>query len=238
MENYFAADPYITDERKIKFAVCYLSADGLQWWELTALQNNIPSTFSIFKEELLKHFEPINRELNARRILNSLKQMGRLNTIRSYNQEFMKWLLQIPTMQNAEQIFHFSQELKNRIRMEIERAEPSNIHEAMRIADRLDSLYNANGFNSFGNGGSQGPVPMQIGNLNSRNYQRLSYGERQRRIANKLCFVCGKPNCIARNHRRSNNNNGNQTWNQNRNHNNRLGGYPNKQNNQTGNSKN
>ena len=45
---------------------------------------------------------------------------------------------------------------------------------------------------------------MQIGNINFR--KRLSHGERMRRIENNLCFICAKPNCIARNHKRNNRN--------------------------------
>ena len=41
--------------------------------------------FNHFKQELLNYFEPINRELNARRNLNTLKQMGNFTAVRSYN---------------------------------------------------------------------------------------------------------------------------------------------------------
>ena len=55
-------------------------------------------------------------------------------------------------MSTPEQFFHYSQGLKNRIRIEIERTEPNNLQDAMRIADRIDSLYQSNsGFSSFGN---------------------------------------------------------------------------------------
>ncbi len=67
-----------------------------------------------------------------------LKQMGVLNSISSYNAEFSKWLLQVQTMAGDEQIFHYSQGLKNKIRVEIERSEVTSPQEAMRIADRMD----------------------------------------------------------------------------------------------------
>ena len=71
-------------------------------------------------------------------------------------------------MTAAEQIFHYSQGLKHRKRIEVERSEPTTLHEAMRIADRLDSLYTGNNtFMGFGAhiGGSDGPAPMQIGTI-------------------------------------------------------------------------
>ncbi len=67
--------------------------------------------------------------------------MGAFNSISAYNAEFTKWLLRIPTMANDEQIFHYSQGLKNRIRLEIERSEMKSLTEAMRIADLIDSIY-------------------------------------------------------------------------------------------------
>ncbi len=62
-----------------------------------------------------------------------------------------------------EQIFHYSQGLKNRIRVEIERSEVAALPEAMRIADRMDSLFNNHrGTFIFNNGPGSGPVPMEI----------------------------------------------------------------------------
>ncbi len=67
--------------------------------------------------------------------------MGAFNTVTAYNKEFSKWLLQVPTMAVDKQIFHFSQGLKNRTRVEIERSEVATLPEAMRIDGRMDSLY-------------------------------------------------------------------------------------------------
>ncbi|CDF37989.1 unnamed protein product [Chondrus crispus] len=76
-------------------------------------------------------------------MLSDLKQMGKLTLVREYNREFSRWLLQIPSMTSAEQIFHYSQGLKTRTRIEVERAEPQSLQDAMKIADRLDSLFNS-----------------------------------------------------------------------------------------------
>ncbi len=88
-----------TEEQKTKFAVSYLIGDGLQWWELINInKHNSIYSFEDFKRELLKNFEPVHREINAKKALSNLKQMGELNSISSYNAEFSKWLLQVPTM--------------------------------------------------------------------------------------------------------------------------------------------
>eukprot|EP00171_Calliarthron_tuberculosum_P023648 IDg23648t1 len=95
--------------------------------------------------------------------------MGAFHTIAAYNKEFTKWLLQVPTMVVDEQIFHYGQGLKNRIRVEIERSEVSTLAEAMRIADRMDNLYNSNrGTFTYSSGQSSGPTPMEIGQIPQR----------------------------------------------------------------------
>lgn len=222
--NIFEAqNGMVTDDQKIKYAVSYMAGDGLQWWELSTIHGRNIMNYEHFKQELLKYFENINREINARRNLNALKQMGRFASVRAYNHEFSKWLLQVPSMTPAEQIFHSSQGLKNRTRNEVERAEPQSLQDAMRIADRIDSLYqNTYGAGNFGfgnnsnNGFSDGPTPMQIGNINYQRSNRLSELEKRRCIENNLCCICKKENRYARKHKRNNsfqpragNNNGN-----------------------------
>lgn len=78
----------------------------------------------------------------------------------------------------------------------------------MRLADKMDSLYSSNG-TYFGQNNMRmagGPTPMRIGNIEYKKYNntfqrnQLSYAERNRRIEQRLCFICGQKNCIARNH--------------------------------------
>ena len=211
IDNIFEAQNNIlSDDRKIKYAVSYMSEDGLQWWELSTMHGQNIINYEHFKQELLKYFEPINRELNARRNLNTLKQMGKFTAVRAYNQEVSKWLLQVPSMTAPEQIFHYSQGLKNRTRIEIERSEPQSLQDAMRIADRIDSLYqNAQSFSNFGfgsstnNGFSDRPTPMQIGNMNYQRRNRLTESEKRRCIENNLCFICKKKDCFAKKHKKN-----------------------------------
>lgn len=215
IENVFSTLPeQPTEISKVKYAISFMSGEALQWWELMMINQVVINSFEDFKKELLNHFEPINRELNARKMLSELKQMGKFSSVRDYNIEFSKWLLQIPTMAIAEQLFHYSQGLKNRIRIEVERSEATSLQEAMRLADRIDNLFSSGNRSFWGtnsNGikeGYNGPTPMQIGNINqyktnSNQYIRkntLSPSERKRRIEKNLCFVCGKKGCMARNH--------------------------------------
>ena len=205
LENIFdAAIQNIDDVQKIKYAVSFMTGNALQWWEMIKLNETMFESYESFKEKLLEYFEPVNREEHARKILSSLKQMGKFNSISAYNQEFSKYLLQVPDMAINEQLFHYIEGLKYRVKVEVKRIEPTNLQSAMRIADRMDRIYapqtnNFNRQNTYG----QRPTPMEIGNIRVR----LSEQEKRRRIQHKLCFVCGKPNCFARNHRNNNRNN-------------------------------
>lgn len=90
----------------------------------------------------------------------------------------------------------------------------------MPIADRFGSLLSRLGttrMQTKGGGFDPGPVPLQIGKMQKRNpyalnnissrgkiFLSLSPTEKKQRIENRLCFICGKPGCIARNHFGSN----------------------------------
>ena len=137
-------------------------------------------TFADFKIEIRKCFEPVNRELTARKTVSSLKQKGKFNAARVYEKQFSNGPLQKTPMTAAEQIFHYSQGVKQGTRIEVERSERTTLQEAMRIADRLDSLCSgSNPFMRFGthNGGSQGPAPMKIGTIPQKRYNRISYAK-------------------------------------------------------------
>ena len=118
LENIFANQTEAPDDNvKIKYAVSFMNGGALQWWEMINLneQNQI-EPFEDFKSKIFDYYEPINRELNARKQMNYLKQMGNFDSITAYNRAFSKWLLQVPSMTIAEQLYHYSQGLKRQTR--------------------------------------------------------------------------------------------------------------------------
>ena len=96
------------------------------------LQSPIMS-FTDFKEKLLLYFEPANRELGAGKLQSNLKQFGKFNTVRAFNKEFARWLLQARSIDSAERLFPYSKRLKHHIRIEFERALPPSSESAMSI---------------------------------------------------------------------------------------------------------
>ena len=59
-----------------------MSGSAIQWWELIKINNVQINDYVDFEIEISKHFEPVNRELTARKALNQLKQMVKLNSVR------------------------------------------------------------------------------------------------------------------------------------------------------------
>ena len=91
LENVFDAEKSSLSERqKVKYAVSYMTGEVLQWWELLTINSRSIEKFREFKVEMLNYFEPVDRELTARKTLRNLKQMGSLNAVRAYDNEFSK----------------------------------------------------------------------------------------------------------------------------------------------------
>ncbi len=57
--------------------------------------------------------------------------------------------------------FTIAKELKNRIRLEIERSEITSLREAMRVADRIDGIYSRGSF-PYQGGFGNGVTPMEM----------------------------------------------------------------------------
>ena len=201
----------VNEANKIKYAVSYLSGEGLQWWELVNINPEINiQTFQEFGEKMLEYIEPVNREVNARKAMNALKQMGQYSKIRDYNKKFTEFLLQIPSMSTDEQIFHYTQGLKTRIRIELERSEVKSLQAAMKLADRMDHLYDSSNPANFGiiPNSAQNPTPMEIGNINfqktlSNKPKRLPHHIWKKLMEENRCFVCKKVGCRASNHHKN-----------------------------------
>ena len=68
LDNIFSTQPCLpTDVNRIKYAVSYMGGAGLQWWELVKLNGTPMQTYADFQREILSYFEPVNRELTARK---------------------------------------------------------------------------------------------------------------------------------------------------------------------------
>lgn len=97
----------------------------------------------------MSHFEPLSKELNARRFLNQMEHMDRHSTTKTYNEEFSRHILLIPSLFAPEQIFHYSQQIKSSARTEEEWSEFSSLQETMVVADKMENLFSSS-YSPFG----------------------------------------------------------------------------------------
>lgn len=211
----------------VRLAATYLDGKAATWWRGLVKQqvdenpNNI--TWDYFKESLIAVFKPVNSSKIARDRLAVLKQD---KSVSLYNSRFTELVLEIDDIAESEKLDRYIRGLKRDIKMEVEKAEPNTLAEAMRIAQRYDSIsyysrqstYNPNYQLSRGSN-SSGPAPMDVsaisnkGSHNNNKYgkssnsnnksatplQQLSREEFTYCQRNKLCLRCKEPGHLARN---------------------------------------
>ena len=103
LENIFnIQNGNLSEEQKIQYAISYLTDDGLEWWQLLQINPDINiNSFHDFGNELLKYFEPVNRELNARKNIynfkkwvNSIEYQNTIKNLPNIYYRFRTWLKQ------------------------------------------------------------------------------------------------------------------------------------------------
>lgn len=220
-DQYFVAK-HTPADKQVFFAAALLEGVAKTWWRFlchkAGAQVDILYDWSTFHAQLLDRFRVVNATRHARDQLADLKQDG---SVRSYAQKMQDLALQIPSMQDDELLDRFLRGLKTRTRMEVTMREPQTFEDAVKLADRYDSLFNPGfGFGRqpvpgrapvarpsipftprFANPPAAGPVPMEIDALKRRN-PPLTPQERARLMKVGGCFYCRKeraghiaPNC-------------------------------------------
>lgn len=139
LDEYFEACNLNDDARKIAEAATYLRGPALTWWR--TVRQGPPEqqihNWELFKQGLRHTFKPINSVKLARDKLAALKQNV---TVRAYATAFRNITLDIPGITDEEKLDKFLRGLKQRTREQVELKEPANFDEAVRLAERYDTL--------------------------------------------------------------------------------------------------
>ena len=90
-----------------------------------------------FQNELINMFKPVNSKKIARDKLAMLKQT---NSVAKYNFDFTQLCLEINDISESEKLDKYVRGLKDRIRVEVELAEPTTLPQAMSKAQRIDNI--------------------------------------------------------------------------------------------------
>ena len=185
-----------TDEAAIWFRYHYREdqASTLTWEEVrTALRN---------------FFTPPNKD---RRLHDEWAQLRQITTVADYVGRFYKLGMQLPPMEPAHLLDKFLRGLKPKTRMELELKDPQNLAEAIRLADRFDSivyrktvtLAPSTPLHSYSNEDESSGEPMQIDAMRTKTsstptLKKLTAEERTHLRSLGACFRCRKTGHLAR----------------------------------------
>lgn len=185
----------IADADKVPLATTFLKEAAASWWKsewskplvngvrtLIILENGVQRDVNIdlwpgFKAAFLARFRPLDASRAARTNLFTLRQTG---SVQEYTNRFLKEMQLIHDMDSATQLSLYSKGLKPAIQIEINKADLTDLSQAMNLAARIDAItfrpsshQQSNGWKGFGAGrgygqggsNSQSSVPMELGAL-------------------------------------------------------------------------
>lgn len=145
-------------------------------------------------DSLRSQFAPISEVQLARDKLAVLKQTKGVNP---YAYEFRRLILLLPVLPDAEYIDRFIRGLKIPVSREVTLREPTTLDEAIRIAERYDTMSwnfrdrQPSFRTSLPTSSATVPVPMDIGAIR---FKKLTSDERTKIMDNNGCLYCRKLN--------------------------------------------
>lgn len=164
----------------VQCASSYLRGLAAQWWRLYCERNAFPVSVCDFCELLRRHFRAPNAEAHARDRLTALVQQDGRDSLRRYNDSFMRTATDLPDLSAHDLVYFYIRGLHPRLKGELRARNPQTLDEALALADTLDQsfrdAYKPSGrHNSWSQQQWQpqppqppdpnGPTPMQLGSL-------------------------------------------------------------------------
>ena len=179
-------------------AISYLEGPAHEWWigYKNTEEGQQINTWPLLKEALIRRFESLNKVKIAREKLAKWKQ---IKDVSSFNEDFQKILLDIPSITIEEQIDRYARGLKPFIWSELCTREYSSLTDLMRDAEPVESTFRRIGKVPVRNitgdklraPRTNGLVPMDIGNVTLK---KLSPAERDMCRKEGRCFRCREKN--------------------------------------------
>ena len=203
MDNYTRSSP---PDQAFLIAVSFLDGNAHEWWIVHSQtdEGRSVNTWQGLREALVKRFQPLNKTKIAR---DKLAKWRQLKDVSSFNEEFLRILLDIPNISEEEQIDRYTRALKPYIWKEMCTTEYHELSEAMADAERIEAAHrrigaknsrsnmsNRHGRPSGISSGS-GAAPMELGNVQLK---KLTPAEREMCVKEGRCFRCREKGHSAR----------------------------------------
>src|SRR4051812_24318219 len=200
MNQYFLATGTQNQERTVYLATNLLRGDTATWWR-HHYERHIGDKATVpiwneFEKLITKKFKPVNATKIARDQLANLRQTG---SVKTYNSRFTSIILEIPTIDEEEQLDRYTRGLKEKVHIEVELREPHDLEDAMRIADRFDTIMTT--YTTLTNPTKWKPLdPTTMktdANQNIPRLKKLTEEEREKLRRTGACFACRQPGHLA-----------------------------------------
>jgi len=190
----------LSDDQAFAIAITYLTDDAHEWFianQAAATAAGHPMTsWQAFIVAVTKRFNPLNKVKLAR---DKLSRWRQLKDVQTYNTDFLKIILDIPSIGLDEQLDRYARGLKPYIWSELCTTDYTTLEDLMRDAERVESA-KTNRFrpNRLNNDNPRPePVPMDL-NAVAVGIPKLTPAERERCLREGLCLRCREKGHMAR----------------------------------------
>ena len=209
MTNYVNEE---ADDDALAIAVSYLDGAAHEWWIVYSqtIEGRSIDTWEGLKTALIRRFDTLNKGKIAR---DKLAKGRQVKDIASFNEDFLRIILDIPDISTSEQIDRYTRGLKPYIWREMCTKDYNDLTHAMRDAERIEAacrrtkhaesyfaqhsptsdtvpppkIIEAVRIPTFAGQENSEPVPMEIGNLRLK---KLTPQEREQCRKEGRCFRC------------------------------------------------
>src|SRR4051812_44488293 len=204
MQQYLLATGIKNDEQAVYLATNLLRGDAATWWrhhfkKITDDEDELPN-WKQFERLLSKKFKPVNATKVA---CDTLARLRQTSSVKAYNAAFTSTILEIPNISEEEMVDRYVRGLKEKVRVEVELREPTDLEEAMCITDHFDTIAFAYTPRTSFYPTKQleprqtfvkplGPAPMEIDTITPR-FKKLTDEEREKLRHAGACFACRQP---------------------------------------------
>jgi hypothetical protein len=141
MDQYLSLCDVVDDRYRVAVATSYLKESAFAWWESVCRQPNPPThSWLAFTIALKDRFQPLAASQTARAQLLNLRQESM--SVADYSNKFYSLVQLIPDMSDADQVEKFVRGLRGGLVREVYIREPKTLHEAMTMAQKMETLSN------------------------------------------------------------------------------------------------